>query len=257
MEKEFLETAVGAARLAGDVLRDWAGKFTVREKSRANLVTQADLCSQRAIHEHIRRRFPDHGFLGEEGLREGGGRSPYRWVIDPLDGTSNYVHGFPFYAVSIALECGRELLVGVIYDPTRDELFSAIRGGGAWLNDAAISPSPATPLSAALVVVSLPVGIGADHPAVARMLKVLPAAQHVQRTGSAALNLAYVASGRIDAFWSTSLHPWDMAAGALIVQEAGGRVTRLDGGPLDIEVPSLLASNGSQVHEELRQLLAS
>jgi myo-inositol-1(or 4)-monophosphatase len=185
------------------------------------------------------------------------GGSPFRWVIDPLDGTSNYVHRFPFYAVSIALQHERELIAGVIYDPTRDELFAATRGGGARLNGEPISPSPAAALCEALVVVSLPVGIGADHPAVARMLKVLPAAQHIQRTGSAALNLAYVACGRIDAFWSTSLHPWDMAAGALIVAEAGGRVMRIDGGPLDIEVPSLLASNGSGVHGELQSLLTS
>jgi len=254
-ESEFIETAEQAARLAGRVLADWAKKFTVREKSPANLVTEADLVAEEAIYNHIRGRFPDHSFLGEEGLSETNHDSPYRWVIDPLDGTSNYVHGFPYYGVSIGLECDGELTVGVIFDPNRDELFSAVRGGGASVNGRRIVPSGVDTLSQAMVVASLPVVVKPNDRAVQRFLAVLPQAQTLQRLGSAALNLASVAAGRIDAYWSSSLKPWDMAAGALIVAEAGGRVSKTDGGAFEIEVPDLLASNGSAIHGELQQLL--
>ena len=176
-------------------------------------------------------------------------------MIDPLDGTSNYVHHFPYYAVSIALECAGVLEVGVIYDPNRDEMFCAVRGEGATLNGKPISTSRVDSLSRAMVVASLPVAATPDDPAVGRFLRVMAHAQTVQRTGSAALNLAYVASGRMDAYWSSSLQPWDMAAGALIVTEAKGRISTMDGNPLQIEVPDMLASNGSSIHEELQQWL--
>lgn len=256
-EKEFLQTAQDAARRAAGVLQSWADRFTVSEKSPANLVTEADFAAQDAIHRQIRERYPDHGFLAEEGLEESSSDSPYRWVIDPLDGTSNYVHRFPYYAVSIALEEAGELLVGVIYDPNRDEMFSAVRGEGAALNDEPIRPTTVSSLHDAMVVVSLPVGVNRSHPAVVRFLQVLPVAQTVQRTGSAALNLAYLACGRIDAFFSSSLQPWDAAAGALIVQQAGARITKIDGSPFEIEVADLLASNGTEIHEELQRVLAS
>ena len=181
--------------------------------------------------------------------------SPYRWVIDPLDGTSNYVHRFPFYAVSIALECAGALAVGVIFDPNRDEMFCAVRGEVATLNGNPIQTSRVDSLKQMMAVASLPVAVTPDDPAVGRFLRVMSHAQTVQRTGSAALNLAYVACGRIDAFFSSSLKPWDVAAGALIVTEAGGRVSKMDGSPLEIEVPDLLSSNGSSIHEELQQLL--
>ena len=250
-----LSTAAEAARAAGRVLESWAERFTVSEKSPANLVTEADLAAQETIFDLIHARYPDHGFLGEEGLPRVAEASRFRWVVDPLDGTSNYVHRFPYYAVSIALEHDGELAVGVIYDPNRDEMFCAVRGGGATLNDRAIRPSRVSALRQAMLVASLPVGGGADDPAVSRFLKVIPHAQTVQRTGSAALNLAYVASGRIDGFWSSSLKPWDVAAGALIVDEAGGRVSKMDGQPLCIEIPDLLSTNGGEIHEELTRLL--
>ena len=134
LEMEFLETAKQAARLAGAVLNRWSKSFTATEKRPADLVTEADFESQETIHQFIKDRYPDHQFLGEEGLQEGDTDSPYRWVIDPLDGTSNYVHGFPYYAVSIALEHRGELMVGVVYDPNRDGMFSAIKGQGVWRN---------------------------------------------------------------------------------------------------------------------------
>ena len=252
-ETDFLDTAVEAARAAGKVLDHWSQRFSVSEKGRADLVTEADLESQQVIADLIRERFPGHSILGEEGLDENHADATCRWVIDPLDGTSNYVHGLPFYAVSIAVEIDHEPAIGVIFDPTRDEMFTAIRGAGARLNDSPLTTSSdrIDRLDQSLVMASLPVATSGDNPAVERFLTVLSRAQHTQRTGSAALNLAYVACGRIDAFWSTSLKPWDVAAGVVLVAEAGGRVTRIDGGSHDIAVPDILASNGGRLHEEL------
>lgn len=251
----LLQVGVAAARRAGDILKDWAGRFTITEKSPANLVTEADFAAQTAIHALIHECFPLHNFLGEEGLAETNSDSPWRWVIDPLDGTSNYVHGFPYYAVNIAAEFGNELMIGVTFDPNRDELFTAARGRGAFVNGQPLRPTRVRELRDAMVVASLPVACRPEHRAVQQLLTVMPHVQTVQRTGSAALNLAYVAAGRMDAFWSGSLKPWDMAAGILLVQEAGGRVTRMHGEPIDIEVPDLLSSNGSPIHEALQQLL--
>jgi myo-inositol-1(or 4)-monophosphatase len=157
--------------------------------------------------------------------------------------------------VSIALEAAGELLAGVIFDPNRNEMFTAIRGQGAKLNKMPITPTDVTSLASAMAVASLPVGTGIDNPAVARFLKVLPVAQSLQRTGSAALNLAYVACGRIDLYWSSSLKPWDMAAGALIVQEAGGWVTCLDSTPFLVDGQEILASNGTGLHQEFCRLV--
>jgi myo-inositol-1(or 4)-monophosphatase len=254
--RELQRLAEEAARLGGTVLEDWAPLFTAREKSPANLVTEADEASQQAILEKILAECPDHRFLGEEGLRREGGDSPYRWIIDPLDGTSNYVHRFPYYAVSIGLELAGDLVVGVIFDPNRNELFSARRGGGATLNGQPIAPSVESEIGRAMCMASLPVKAGREHPAVQRFLRVLDHAQTVQRTGSAALNLCCVACGRIEGFWSSSLQPWDQAAGALIVREAGGRVTQASGDPFDVDRPDLLATNGSAVHETLQRLLS-
>ena len=251
----FLQTAQEASRIGGRILQQWQSKFTAREKSPANLVTEADLASQDAIHQFISTRFPDHKFLGEEGLDQQTGTSEYRWVIDPLDGTGNYVHRFPYYCVSIGLEYQNQLVVGAIYDPTRDELFSAMKGSGAFLNGQRLRCSEVDKVPEAMCMASLPVKTTAESAAVGRFLKVLSEAQSVQRSGSAALNLCYVASGRVDAFWSTSLKPGDMAGGVLIVEEAGGTVTKTDGGPFELEVPDLLASNGTALHGALSKLL--
>lgn len=255
--QELLSTAASAARLGGSVLESWAARFTAREKSPANLVTEADEASQRAIFEFIHDRYPAHRFLGEEGLRRDGGDSPYRWIVDPLDGTSNYVHRFPYYAVSIGLEREGELVVGAIFDPNREELFAAARGAGATLNGRPIQPSTISDLPQAMCMASLPVRATQTDPAVQRFLRMLGRVQTVQRTGSAALNLCGVACGRIDAFWSTSLCPWDQAAGALIVSEAGGAVTALSGGAFNVNRPDLLASNGTGLHRGLVEALTS
>ncbi len=255
-EAEFLAVAEVAARAAGQILQDWAGRFTVSEKGPADLVTEADVASQAAIHGILSARFPDHGFLGEEGLLSKAGEADYRWIIDPLDGTSNYVHRFPYYAVSIGLECRGELAAGVVYDPTRNEMFAARRGAGATLDGRPIRVSRFNRLNQAMVIASFPPGVRPDSLPIKRFLTVLPHAQTIHRSGSAALNLAYIAAGRLDAFWSTSLKPWDVAAGALLVTAAGGRVTTMCGGPLQIEIPDLLSSNGTGIHEELSVLLS-
>ncbi len=252
---EFLTAAEEAARTAGGILQDWAGRFTVSEKGPADLVTEADVASQEAIHEILHSRFPDHGFLGEEGLNSSP-NAEYRWIIDPLDGTSNYVHRFPYYAVSIGLERRGQLVAGVILDPTRGELFSAAAGQGATLDGRPIRSSQFDQLSQAMVIASFPPGVRADSLPIKRFLTVLGHAQTIHRSGSAALNLAYIAAGRLDGFWSASLKPWDVAAGAVIVAEAGGRVTKMDGAPLEIAVPDLLCTNGTGIHEELSRLLS-
>jgi len=250
------EIAEHAAREGGRILEDWAQKFTVSEKSRANLVTEADFASEQAIHKILSEAFPTHGFLGEEGLSSTGTDPDYRWIIDPLDGTGNYVHRFPYYGVSIALEYQSTIVLGVVYDPNRDELFRALKDRGAELNGEAISVSHNNSLAECLLMASLPVASEASNPAVQRFLNVIPHAQSVQRSGSAALNLSNVAAGRLDGFWSTSLKPWDMAAGVLLVTEAGGSVSRLDGSKFTVNEPNLLASNGLSVHAEIQPFLA-
>ena len=244
-----------AARMGGAILQEWAGRITPKEKSPKNLVTEADFASQKAISEFLTRECPGHSFLGEEDGGPAAISSDYRWIVDPLDGTSNYVHRFPFYAVSVGVEFRGRLVAGAIFDPTRGEMFAASLGGGAMLNGHKIEPSVTGPLASALVIASLPVKTSPESPEVRRFLKVLTRAQSLQRTGSAALNLCYVAAGRMDAFWSTSLKPWDMAAGVLILTEAGGRVTAIDGGTFNVDVSDLLASNGNALHDELAELL--
>lgn len=249
--ENLVKLASEAAHAGGQVLQDWVGRFSVREKRRADLVTEADHASQETIYKIISSRFPDHGFLGEEGLNQQSDSSPWQWIIDPLDGTSNYVHGFPYYAVSIAVRKDDELIAAVIFDPNRNETFSATKGKGAMLNGKAIKTSGETELHQAMGMASLPVGADRNDPAVQRFLDAMSHLQTVQRSGSAALNLCCVASGRIDAFWSTSLKPWDVAAGALIVQEAGGTVTSLSGGRIDIMVPDILSASSGKIAQSL------
>ncbi|QDT52616.1 Inositol-1-monophosphatase [Caulifigura coniformis] len=253
--KQLQTVAEQAARIGGAILQDWAGRITPKEKSPKNLVTEADFASQKAIGEFLTQECPGHDFLGEEDVGPASTTSDYRWIVDPLDGTSNYVHRFPFYAVSIGVEHRGQLVAGAIFDPTRNEMFAASLGGGATLNGHRIEPSATGPLASALVIASLPVKTGPESPEVRRFLRVLTRAQSLQRTGSAALNLCYVAAGRMDGFWSTSLKPWDMAAGVLILLEAGGRVTGINGGPFNVDVSDLLATNGNPLHEELAELL--
>jgi len=261
--KQLLGTCIEAARRGGRVLSQWRAELAVREKAPADLVTEADLASQRAIEELIADRYPDHEFLGEEGSGSSAGAnseqpapaSGYRWIVDPLDGTTNFVHGLAQYSVSVAVERNGELLAGAVLDPCADELYAALRGGGAALNDQPIQASRTQALGESLVAVSLPARVSEDSPDIQRMLRSIQACRAIRRLGSAALNLCYVAAGRLDGYWATSVKSWDVAAGALLVAEAGGVITSLTGDPLDLERPALVAAATPELHHELRELV--
>ena len=235
---------------------DWRGRFQTREKSPTDLVTDADVASQEAIRLEIARHFPSHAFVGEEEPAGLPAEDEYVWIVDPLDGTTNYVHGYPAYAVSVALARGRELLAGVIYDPIQDCCFSAELGQGAWCDGVRMEVTRARAVSESLVAVSLPPRVERDSLDLVDFAEASQACRAVRRSGSAALNLAYVARGWLDAFWATQILPWDVAAGVLMIQEAGGCVTGRDGGKFDLWNPHFLAAATPQLHEGLLRLLA-
>jgi len=248
--------AVDLARAAGHLLhRELVGARQISYKGApTNLVTEMDARAERLIVDGLLRAFPDDAILAEEGGVRGG-RSGRRWIVDPLDGTTNYAHGIPLFAVSIALEVEHAIVLGVVYDPNLDELYVAERGGGARLNDAAIAVSAATRLDESLLTTGFPYDIRVRADNNLREYAALSVrARAVRRFGSAVLDLAYVAAGRFDGYWELRLGPWDVAAGALLVAEAGGRVTDVEGGPLDVDAPSLIASNG-RIHDELLAVL--
>lgn len=254
---EYLQAAESAARAGGAVLLDWMDRFQAREKAPKDLVSEADLASQELIQRRLLEQFPDHGFLGEEdGTSVEGADGRFRWIVDPLDGTANYVHRVPQFAVSIALECDGQIVAGVVFDPVADECFTTAAGGGAQLNGAAIAVSDVTALDQALVVASFSPYIRRDSPEIEHFADVLVACQTLRRTGSAALNLAYLAAGRFDGYWATSTKTWDVAAGFLLVREAGGVLTDLGGGPADHNRPIFVASATPALHDELRPLVA-
>ena len=239
---------------------DWAGRFEVREKGPGDLVTQADLAAQKCLSEHLLGKFPDHDFLGEESdpateSASEGGQSGYRWIVDPLDGTTNYVHGLPCYAVSVALEHAGQLVCGVIYDPVADDCFSAQQGGGAYLNGESIKVSGVERMSDALVEMSFPHHSTGEGPEVRQFALAMKYSQGVRRSGSAALNLANMAAGRVDAYWSFNTHAWDIAAGTLLVTEAGGCVSGPDGVPLDVATGHIVAAASEPLHREIVAML--
>ncbi len=249
---EFLSFCEQAARAGGAQLMDWMGRFEVREKGPADLVTDADLASQKVIRELLLGRFPDHGFLGEEEDEIESSSSEYRWIVDPLDGTANYAHQARPFCVSIALERQGEMIVGVVFDPVADECYLAEQGQGAWLNGKPIKASPTTTLGSAMVAVSFPPNVSSNSVEVDNFTRVLERAQSMRRTGSAALNLAYVACGRFDAYWATENKIWDVAAGMLLVTESGGLVRSLADGKIDFRRPQLIATSTNALHDELR-----
>ncbi len=251
----YLQAAEQAARLAGDMLvqhRDSAREVSF--KGAVDLVTNFDKRSQEIIVAHLSGLFPDHDFLAEEGLSKTAG-SQFRWVIDPIDGTTNFAHGFPVYSVSIALQKNHETEVGVIFDPTRDEMFSAAGKQGAALNGRRITVSTTRELTRSLLSTGFPYDIresqenNLDH-----FSDFAVRAQAVRRCGSAALDLCYIACGRFDGFWELKLAPWDVAAGILIVLEAGGQVSDFRGGVPDIFGKEIVASNGL-IHDSLLQVI--
>jgi myo-inositol-1(or 4)-monophosphatase len=249
----YMDAARDAALRAGAVLDSWRRKFSVKEKGRFDLVTDADLASQRAVQEFLASAFPDHAFLGEE---EGAEKSrpaadaPPTWIVDPIDGTTNYVHDFPFYCISIGLQIAGELVVGVIYEPTHRELFTACKGQGAWRNGERLQVSSTGSLDQALLATGFPPDIRGGEKALDWWKHLSFLAQSLRRTGSTALNLAYVAAGRFDGFYAFDNHIWDVAAGIVLVREAGGMITNIDGTPYDPYTPDALASNGA-IHSRL------
>jgi len=254
--RERIKTvAVDAARQAGVILNDYTKNgFRVEHKDALNLVTDADTHSEQAIVDAIGRAFPDHEILAEE-RGQAGSKSAFKWIIDPLDGTTNFAHGFPAYAVSIGVEYQGLCMLGVVFDPTRQELFVGELGQGATLNGKPIHVSRTPKLDGALLVTGFAYDIrvskqnNLDH-----FANFALRAQGMRRMGAAALDLCYVACGRLDGFWELKLNPWDTAAGSLMVVEAGGRMSDFKGGPFSIYGIELVASNGS-IHHEMVEVL--
>jgi myo-inositol-1(or 4)-monophosphatase len=251
-----LSFAVSAVRRAGAMQLAGRGPdLRVTEKSQANIVTDVDVAVEQTFREMVAARFPAHGVLGEE-LAEATGQGRARWLFDPIDGTANYARGLPFFCASLALEVDGIIEVAAVYQPTHDELFTATRGGGARLNDRPLQVSDTSRLSNGLVGTGFPHNATGRESDAERIIGTFAVTSRgIRRLGSAALDLCYVACARLDAFYDNHLKPWDTAAGALIVSEAGGRVTSLDGGRFSCYPGDVLASNG-RIHEELRVVIS-
>lgn len=252
-----LKFALDTARQAGEILRQGFGHVTeISLKGSVDLVTEYDLASEQYIREAIQSSFPNEAILAEE---EGSlGEGEYRWLIDPLDGTTNFAHRMPIFSVSMAYAHGNEAILGVVYDPMRDEIFHAVKGRGAFLNDQPLSVSQTDELINSLVVTGFPYDkhTNPDNN-LNHFSDLMLKTRGIRRLGSAALDLCYVAAGRSDAYWELRLWPWDWAAGILIVREAGGRVTNIHGGEAIFdERASLLASNG-RLHQAMLAILDS
>ena len=252
---EYMAVAREAALKAGGILRENInGAREISYKGDINLFTDMDMRSERVIVEFLRASFPEHGIVAEEEtkIRNASG---FTWIIDPLDGTTNYAHGYPCFSVSIALERDEEIILGAVYDPMRGELFSAQKGNGAYLNGKPIRVSAIDTLIKSLLATGFPYDRkeseknNLDH-----FHDLLMASQEVRRDGSAALDLCYVASGRFDGFWELKLKPWDVAAGSLILREAGGRVSDFTGDRFSIYDTAILASNG-RIHDQMAEIL--
>ncbi len=258
MVDELLETAKSAARIAGDILKEGFGTtFKIDNKQgRNNLVTEYDYASEKAIINHIKSKYPNHKFLAEESGSTGSkNEDEVIWVIDPLDGTVNFAHSIPIFSVSIAALYRGELLCGVIYQPLLDELFYAGKGKGSFLNDRQISVSPSDDIHTSLLVTGFPYNVDKNpYNCVDTFVKIVLNGIPIRRLGSAALDLAYVACGRFDGFWEADLHPWDLAAGVIIVEEAGGKVSKYDGKPFNIYDITILATNGI-IHEQIMDVI--
>jgi myo-inositol-1(or 4)-monophosphatase len=253
----MIQVAIDAAREAGQFLKENVGRvrsIEIKIGEVRNLVSEIDKGSEERIIRSIRSHYPEHGILAEEsGASDEPGQ--FRWIIDPLDGTTNFLHGLPVFSVTIGIEHRGEIVAGVVYDPNLDELYTAEKGAGAYVNGKRISVSGSSELINSLLVTGFPYDIAAnpDH-AVEHFVEFLMEARGLRRFGSAALDLCYVACGRLDGFWEVNLHPWDMAAGVLLVTEAGGRVSDFRGGPLSIYGKKILASNGA-VHDAMIRVL--
>lgn len=264
--QDYGMVCVAAARAGGAVLMQFRNKFNVREKGPADLVTEADIASQVAVRDFVLGKFPDHNFLGEEDSGETditssgdpslGTDSEFTWIVDPLDGTTNYVHGLENYCVSVALKQGAKAIAGAIYDPVRNTCFHATFGGGAFRDEQRLHVSDVQKLDQALVAASLPARVPRGSGEIDRFVEVMLQCQAIRRLGSAALNLCYVAAGHLDAYWATSVKQWDVAAGLLLVSEAGGQVNHINGGELSLEDPKFVVSSTNQLQGELLKLFS-
>lgn len=255
---EWLATAIDVVLRAGEIhQRHVGGDLGIDKKGAIDLVTKVDLEAERMGRAAIGARFPDHAVLAEELENVTGSAVRHRWVFDPLDGTVNYAHGVPIYCASLALEVDGRPEVGAVFDPTRKELFTAERGAGAWLNGAPLRVSETAALLDALLCTGFPYDV---HQTVDEVVGLFGAfigrARAVRRLGSAALDLCYLAAGRLDGFWEQRLHPWDLSAASLVVEEAGGTVSRFDGAPFDTHCGQIVASNGA-IHDGMLEVIAS
>jgi myo-inositol-1(or 4)-monophosphatase len=254
-QSELLARMTEIAREAGHLLMTYfERRIGFEYKGEVDLVTEADRASEKLIVQRIREAFPSHDIVGEEGTRQDSG-SQFRWYVDPLDGTTNFAHGYPVFCVSLGVESQGSVIAGVLYDPTREELFSAEKGKGATLNGQPIHVSKTKTLSEALLATGFPSHKRHKNPNIHFYHQLTLRSHGLRRAGSAALDLACVASGRYDGFWEFNLNPWDTSAGVLLVVEAGGEVTRFDGSPWRIDSSETLASN-TLLHPELMQNFA-
>ncbi|MEP6715432.1 MAG: inositol monophosphatase family protein [Terriglobia bacterium] len=251
----FVETAAQIAHEAGSLLRHYfERRVTFEMKGEHDLVTEADRASEKLVVERLTQAFPEHGIVAEEGGGHTSG-SDYRWYVDPLDGTTNFAHSYPVWNVTLALEKAGELIAGVVFDPNRDELFTAERGAGAFLNGRRIFVSKVNSVTDSLLCTGFPNHNRSTNPNIHFFHELAMTAHGVRRGGSAAIDLAYVAAGRLDGFWEIGLSPWDMAAGILLVEEAGGLCTDMAGGRHHLKSPHIVADNGF-FHEELLSVFA-
>lgn len=264
MNQEHLDLAITAAKAgAKELLSRWQSR-KVSEKAPKDLVTDADLASQQAIRKILMEGFPGYAFVGEEegendppeAVLQGQPDAPPCWVVDPLDGTVNYVHRLQSFAVSIALYHNGKMRLGVILDPVRDELYTALDGQGAFLNNEPIHASDCQDLSQALIACSFPAGVTADSPEVARFARVLERCRSLRRLGSCALNMCYVAAGRLDGYWATNVAAWDSAAGIVIARESGAQLTAYDGSELDDWLPKFCVTATKPMHDTMVGLLS-
>lgn len=261
--KSYTAVAINTASKAGEWIKSMLGQHeNLQQKySSADLVTEVDKGAEQLIRKLIATHFPHHGFLGEEGVEAGplasseaieaALQSDYLWIVDPIDGTTNFVHGFPFFCVSIALAHKGEVIVGVVYDPMRDEMFVAEKGKGAYVHGRRLKVAQQETLKESLIASGFPADQKNALPQnLKSMVHLAPLVRNIRTSGAAALHLAYLAAGRITGFWEMSLNSWDLAAGSLLIQEAGGKVTDIEGKPYHLEVRDVVASNGF-IHDAL------
>ena len=254
-QEDFLTPMQELAREAGVLLMSFFGKVSIEYKGEVDLVTKADRAAEKMIVERIRKQWPEHDLMAEEGSRRETG-SDFRWYVDPLDGTTNFAHGYPVFGVSMALEYKGERIAGVVFDPNRNEMFAAEKGSGAQLNGQPAHVSSTPLLKESLVATGFPSHKRHKNPNINFYHQITLRSHGVRRAGSAALDLCYTACGRFDAYWEFNLNPWDTAAGVLLVEEAGGKVTNFSGGPFEISSREVLASNTLLHTEVLREFQA-